>query len=82
MTTLTPQDSNDPHYDHPVDWRWLTPILISIASMLGSSFVVYTSNDKQLSGRVTAVETNRENDVERLKRIEDKLDRLIERAAP
>ena len=78
MTTLltpTPTPS-----DALVQWRWLVPILLSLISMLGSSMVVYTNNDKTISNRLTTVETQQSSDSQRLERMENKLDRLIERS--
>lgn len=75
MTTLltsAPADASAP-------WRWLVPIVLSIISMLGSSLVVYTNNDKAISNRLTTVETQQDADSARLERMENKLDRLIER---
>ena len=61
-------------------------VLLALLSLLISGAVGYTSNDKQIEHRLTVVEEGhaagvqlREDDRERIIRIEDKLDRLIER---
>ena len=75
MTTLltsAPTDASAP-------WRCLVPIVLSIISMLGCTLVMYTNNDKAISNRLTTVETQRDADSARLERMENKLDRLIER---
>lgn len=68
------------------DLKWLVPLIISALSMFGSSFVAYSNNDKiiakditTLQERQSAVERQRTDDMLRLIRIEDKLDRLVER---
>lgn len=68
------------------DLKWLVPIVMAILSMFGSSFIAYTNNDKAiaedlatLQERQSATERQRGDDLQRLIRIEDKLDRLVER---
>ena len=73
----------------PVPWddlKWLVPLLLAVLSMFGSTFVAYTNNDKVIAKDITtlqerqsAVERQRVDDMLRLIRIEDKVDRLIER---
>lgn len=68
------------------DVKWFIPLLLAALSMFGSSFVAYTNNDRAiakdistLQERQTNFERQRDNDLQRLIRIEDKLDRLVER---
>ena len=56
----------------------LIPVLLVVASLVLSGYVAYTNNDKAITGRVIAVETQQKNDGSRLERIEAKLDRLLE----
>lgn len=55
---------------------WLAPILLALVSLLFSAYVGYSNNDKSLSSRITAVETQQKNDREAIQRIENKLDRF------
>lgn len=68
------------------DLKWLVPIVMAILSMFGTSFVAYTKNDKDVSNRLTTIESQRAENQQRLERIEhtterleDKIDRLVER---
>lgn len=57
----------------------LMPIILAVISMVLSGYITYNNNDKSIASRLSVVETNRENDVERLNRIEMKIDRLLSR---
>ena len=58
---------------------WLIPFLVATAI---TGYASYSSNDKQLSQRVTAIETaqdlDRDNYDARLSRLEQKVDRILE----
>lgn len=63
----------------PTKRDWIVPVVLALASFAISAFAAYSGNDKVLTSRVTAVETQQLNDTRRLERIEDKVDRLLER---
>ena len=63
----------------PTKRDWIIPVGIAVMSMALSAYAAYSGNDKVLTSRVTAVETQQINDTRRLERIEDKVDRLLER---
>lgn len=55
--------------------EWLVPfILVAL-----SAFAAYSHNDKDISNRLTAVETQQRSDAPRLQRIEDKLDKVVDK---
>lgn len=63
--------------------EWMIPVLITLGV---SGWVGYSHNDKEITNRVTAVETQQKADDKRLERIEvavdrvdQKVDRLLER---
>lgn len=64
---------------------WIVPFIVLLLSLLVAGFSAYSHNDKELSNRITAVETvqqeQKENVNKRLDRIENKIDRLIERGS-
>ena len=66
-----------------VSLGWIVPFIVLFLSLLVSGFAAYSHNDKELSNRVTAVEAvqkeQKDNTEKRLDRIENKIDRLIER---
>jgi hypothetical protein len=62
----------------------VTTAAIAFVSLALSAYAAYSHNDKDLSNRVVAVETQQKNDHERaaddrdaVKRIESKVDRLL-----
>lgn len=57
---------------------WWLALLISGVSLLGSMYASYTHNDKEITSRLTTVESHQGDVDHRLNRMEDKLDRLIE----
>jgi hypothetical protein len=61
-----------------VKTEWLLPLVIAGVSLAVSSWASYTSNDKELTSRVTAIETQQKNDLKSIDRIETKLDKLYE----
>lgn len=67
------------------DYMLIATIVIALMSFIVSAYAGYTSNDKVTSGRITALESQQQNDRESIIRIEnrvdkanDKLDRLVE----
>lgn len=71
--------------------KWLVVTILSLLSMFGSGYTAYSNNDTKLKTdlthvqeKVEAVERHRAEDKvdagTRLERIENKLDRLIERS--
>lgn len=60
--------------------KWILSILLSAISLLGTGFIAYSQNDKSISNRISVVETQRAEDAKRLERIENKVDRLLERS--
>lgn len=56
---------------------WLLPLIIALTSLAITAFASYSSNDKALSQRITAVETKQGETQPRLIRIEDKVDDLV-----
>jgi hypothetical protein len=56
----------------------LLPITISLGGFAISAFASYSHNDKDLTSRITAVETRQEDDRAALRRIELKVDRIYE----
>jgi hypothetical protein len=63
----------------PTRRDWLLPLAMAGLSLVVSGWVNYSSNDKITIGRVVAVETQQKNDGQRLERIENKLDKILER---
>lgn len=62
------------------DWApILVPVGIALLSLVISAWTGYTSSDKELNRRITTVETQQKNDGSRLERIENKVDRILER---
>lgn len=83
---MTPATKPSPPHVAWDDLKWLIPLLLAVLSMFGSSFVAYTNNDKVIAKEITtlqerqsSLERQRIDDMLRLIRIEDKVDRLIER---
>lgn len=71
-----------------MDMIAVTPLALSIGSIAFAAYNHYTSTDKGNAVRLSVLETNRVNDVERLERIETKVnavdtkvDRVLERMA-
>lgn len=63
----------------------LVPVILALGSLLLSGYAAYSHNDKEISNRVTAVETQQKNDHEGIQRVETqlekvdgKIDRLVE----
>lgn len=54
----------------------LAAIIIAIVSALLSGWVGYSHNDKEISNRVVAVETQQKNDHEGITRVEGKVDKV------
>lgn len=57
---------------------WVLPIALALLSLAVSGWANYNRTDKELTNRVTAVEVQQKNDGQRLERIENKLDRVLE----
>jgi hypothetical protein len=71
--------SEAPARKQPFNPGWVIPVVVLLLSLLSSAYVAYSHNDKELAQRVTAVETRQEGTDKRLDRIEDKIDRILER---
>jgi hypothetical protein len=66
----------------PSKQDWIGPvvaIVVALVSLALSGYASYSHNDKDLTGRIIAVETQQKNDDSRLERIEQKVDRLLDR---
>lgn len=61
------------------DAALITTIVIAVLSLAMSAWVSYAHNDKDLTSRVTAVETQQKNDHEGMQRVDGKLDKLDEK---
>lgn len=59
------------------DWKPFLGVLLAVVSLLISGFLGYTNSDKAVASRITAVETQQENDNRRLDRIENKVDAIL-----
>lgn len=60
----------------PTRADWIVPFIIAFLSLLMSGYVGYTKTDKDMSNRVTAVETRQTDQDKRMDRIETMLDTL------
>lgn len=58
----------------PGTFRVKWPIIVQIVSWAVGLFVIYNA----MTSRLTALETNRANDTQRMERMESKIDRLLE----
>jgi len=67
----------------PTKRDWLVPFLSSLVlalmSLAFSAYAGYNNNDKVTAGKVSAMENQQKNDGQRLDRIENKIDRLLEK---
>jgi hypothetical protein len=78
MTTTLDIDRPAPPRRPRVNWTAVSVVIalaLALLSWLGNGAQSYQS----LSGRVSRLETQRENDASRMERIENKIDRLLER---
>lgn len=57
----------------------LLPVIIALVSLFVSAFVGYSNNNTVIAERMKAVETQQANDRETLKRIEQKVDRVVDK---
>lgn len=55
---------------------WIISIIIAISSIVLSAYTSYNVNDKVLSGKVIALETQQKNDAQRMQSIDDTLLRI------
>lgn len=69
-------------------WRWtpewVVPLLIALGSLLVSGYVAYAHNDRDLNSRISVVEQQQKSDSQpggRLDRIENKVDKVLEKMA-
>jgi hypothetical protein len=53
-------------------------IVIALLSLFLSAFVGYSHNDRDISNRVSVIETQQKNDGATIQRVESKVDRLVE----
>lgn len=66
-----------------LDWEAIgviAALVIALTGWLGNCAGA-SANEEAINNRITKLETQRESDSERLRRIEEKLDRFIERQA-
>lgn len=64
---------SEPASDPALRVRW--SIVAQLIAYVVGLFVIYNA----MTSRLTMLETNRSNDIQRMERIESKLDRLLER---
>jgi len=57
---------------------WVSVLVPLLISFIVSGFVGYTQNDKQLEGRVSALEAHRQDDNQKLDHIQTQVDRLVQ----
>jgi len=57
---------------------WVLPIVLALVSLVVSAYTSYNSNDKAIAQRISVVETKQANDAERVNRIENKLDQILQ----
>lgn len=62
----------------PTKRDWIVPVLLALMALAVSAYAGYSSTDKEMASRISVVETQQKNDGQRLERIEDKIDRLLE----
>lgn len=55
----------------------LAAIIIALLSLALSAYAGYSHNDKDISNRVTAIETQQKNDGATIQRVESKVDQLV-----
>lgn len=67
----------------PTKKDWIAPfiagLLLSLFSLAMSAYASYNRTDKSVEHRVTVVETRQETDGQRLERIENKVDRILDK---
>lgn len=56
----------------------IVAVVIALLSLIVSGYASYSHNDKEISNRVTAVEVQQRNDTDGIKRVEGKVDRLLD----
>ena len=56
---------------------WL-PLLLAGLSLLGTLYIEFTHNDRDNSGRISALEAHQEDASKRFDRIEHKIDQIAE----
>lgn len=56
----------------------LVAILVALLSLAVSAYAGYAHNDKDISNRVSVIETQQKNDGATIQRVEGKVDRLVE----
>lgn len=62
----------------PTKRDWIIPFIIAGASMVMSAYATYTHNDRDLSNRVTALESHRQDDAQKLDHIQSQVDKLVD----
>jgi hypothetical protein len=61
---------------HPLDWA---AIIAAVLALLGSVYIEATHTDRENATKISALESHRQDDNDRLGRIETKLDQLVDR---
>jgi hypothetical protein len=61
-----------------VDVRETLAIIIAVTSLLIAGMTAYSSNDKQIEHRLTAVETSHAADQAKIDHIQSQVDKLVE----
>lgn len=63
----------------PTKLDWLLPLALALLSLAVSGWSNYNRTDREMSNRVTAVETQQRNDGLQLERIERRVERVDEK---
>jgi CHASE1-domain containing sensor protein len=62
------------------DWvPVLIPIMLALLSLVITGFISYNRTDKQVEHRVTVIETKQDYNDIRLERIENKVDKILDK---
>lgn len=64
-------------FTHPTA-AWVIPLIIALMSVVLSGVSAYTHNDKELTARITALESHRVDDKDKLDHIQVQVDKLVE----
>lgn len=58
--------------------KWWIPLVVAGASLLMTGYAEYTHNDRDISNRVTALESHRQDDAQKLDHIQAQVDKLVD----
>lgn len=75
---LGPSPPHQGRRERRVNWNVVTAVLTIVGWLLIAASGFF-GDYRQIDNRVTTLESQRKNDTDRLDRIEDKIDRLLER---